>query len=285
MIKITRNGIVLDYKFFIFPGGEAHIKLDIEDNLFRHTNGPVNIIARINYMDDFFAVALAKDALERMLGKCEINLYAFWMPYGQQDKVFVTGEPLSVKVFANLINSLKFSSVVLADSHNDISAAILDNVKVISQLDIIASFSKFICATRDAIFVSPDAGGNKKTAALCKFFQHSEFIRADKLRNLSTGQILETIVYADDLKGKNVVIADDIAKGSATFIELAKVLKTKNCGKIILYVTHGIFSKGTKIVYEGGIDEIYTTNSFYDVLPSGIDIPKENIFDLETFIH
>ena len=78
-------------------------------------------------------------------------------------------------------------------------------------------------------------------------------------------------MYADDLAGQDVVIADDLIDGGMTFILLAKALKVKGAGKVILYGTHGIFSKGTKPLFEGGIDEVYSTNSFYDVWPSGVD--------------
>lgn len=282
MIKILRNNIKLDFKSFLFPGGECHIKLNSENLKFRYETAPINIIARINSMNDFFELALAKDALERWIGECRINLYCFWMPYGQQDKVFVHGEPLSVKVMANLINSLSFSRVIIADPHSDIPAAVFDRVTIIRQDEIINKFQFFIeRVLRGVIFVSPDAGGNKKTSLLASYFAHQEFVRADKKRNLATGEILETLVLADDLYKRDVVIADDIAKGGQTFIELAKALRSKNCGKIILYVTHGIFSKGTDVLYKGGIDEIFTTNSFYDVLPSGVDIKPENILNLE----
>ena len=108
-------------------------------------------------------------------------------------------------------------------------------------------------------FVIPDAGANKKTAKIASYFGHSSFIRADKLRNLSTGDILETVVYGDVVG--NITIVDDLCDGGKTFIELAKVLKQKGAEKINLYVTHGIFSKGTYPLYTAGIDYIITTNS------------------------
>ncbi len=81
-------------------------------------------------------------------------------------------------------------------------------------------------------------------ATICKELGFSSFIRADKSRNMATGQITETVVYADDLTGKACVIVDDLCDGGRTFIELAKVLRAKGAAKIALVVTHGIFSKG-----------------------------------------
>ncbi len=63
------------------------------------------------------------------------------------------------------------------------------------------------------------------------------------------------------MKGKYCVIVDDICDGGRTFIELAKTLKEGGAQRVVLYVTHGIFSKGIYPL-EKYIDEVYTTNSF-----------------------
>lgn len=113
--------------------------------------------------------------------------------------------------------------------------------------------------------ISPDAGSNKKIFDLAKSINYTgEIIRCDKLRDISTGKIIETIVYKDDLKGRDVIIVDDICDGGNTFIQLAKVLKQKNAGKIYLVVTHGIFSAGFDGLGEY-FDGIYCTNSVKDV--------------------
>ena len=55
---------------------------------------------------------------------------------------------------------------------------------------------------------------------------------------------------------------DDICDGGRTFIELAKVIRKdySKDSKIVLIITHGIFSKGFETVFEH-VDEVYTTNS------------------------
>lgn len=237
---------------------------------------------------------MVKDSLERIAsnieggcGKLPIELILPYLPYARQDRVCVKGEAFSLKVLGNFINSLNFDKVVILDPHSPVAEAVIDNVKVVTQLDIIFAFKPFRerVFNNECVFVSPDAGSNKKVSVLAQCFGHREFIRADKLRDLETGKIKETIVYADDLNGCDVVIADDICDGGRTFIELAKVLKNKNAGKIILYVTHGIFSQGFKVLFDGGIDEIYTTDSFsanfLGILP---EPPRLNILKVENLI-
>jgi ribose-phosphate pyrophosphokinase len=114
--------------------------------------------------------------------------------------------------------------------------------------------------------ISPDAGSNKKIFDLAKSIGYEgEIIRCDKLRDISTGKIIETVVYKDNLNGKDCIIIDDICDGGRTFIELAKSLKQKNCSKVYLVVTHGIFSAGFKVLNEY-IDGTFCTNSYRDVV-------------------
>lgn len=124
--------------------------------------------------------------------------------------------------------------------------------------------------------ISPDAGSNKKIFDLAKSINYNdEIIRCDKLRDIPTGKIIETIVYKDDLHGKDGIIVDDICDGGRTFIELAKVLRKRNCGKLYLIVTHGIFSKGLEELNQY-FDGVFCTNSYSDVI-------NENLQQLDIF--
>ncbi len=278
-IDIYKNNIKLDYKRFVFPAGEVGIKLNLTPKyLWEDCKANITkIVARIQNSEDLIALAMIKDALGRA-DQTNFELYLLYLPYGRQDRVCDKGESFSLKVFTDYINFLKFEKVYIFDPHSDVAGALINNVKILTQFDIIHNYQPFIKrCLKPCYFISPDAGSNKKTAAIAKYFGATSFIRADKLRNLATGEILETIVYCDDLKGADVVIIDDLCDGGRTFIELAKALKVKNCGKIVLYVTHGIFSKGPQVLFEGGIDEIYTTNSY----KIGLEWGHVNVLDLE----
>jgi ribose-phosphate pyrophosphokinase len=133
----------------------------------------------------------------------------------------------------------------------------------------------------DFFLVSPDAGSNKKIFDLAKLMGYvGEIIRCDKIRDISTGKIIETVVYKDDLFGKDVIIIDDIIDGGNTFVEIAKCLKQKNVGKLYLIVTHGIFSAGFETLSEY-FDRIYTTNSVKDIQDGTI----VNTFSKHKTIH
>lgn len=280
-----QNGLELSYKTFTFPAGEVSVKFDFRVSP-AHRGGPIKIIARIQNSDDFFRLAQLKDALEQEYAaqrapKPEINLYAPYLPYGRQDRACDKGESFSLKVFAGLLNSLNFNRVTTCDPHSEVTNACVNNLEVISQLDIIRKRLSYFTNNHYKL-ISPDAGANKKTMAVAKYFDLSEIVRADKLRDLSNGNIKETIVYYDDFKKADVVCVDDLCDGGRTFTELAKVCKAKNCGYFILYVTHGVFSKGLDTLFENGVDRIITTNSYRTDLQSDWrnDFKKMTVCDI-----
>lgn len=278
MFKIVKSNKYLSFKEFVFPGGEVSVKLNTWDYSYLYTKSPTQtIIANIHNSDDVMKLEMLKDALERF-DNTPINLFIPYIPYARQDRVCDTGESFSIKVFANIINSLKFNKVTIADPHSNVCEAVLDNVKVITQFDIVNDWLDLTNRAISCKLISPDAGSNKKTSDIAKYLNHRDFVRADKLRDLSTGQIKETIVYCDDFKGQDIIIFDDICDGGRTYIELAKVCKQRNCGKILLYTTHGIYSNGVIALFNGGIDELYTTNSFYS---DTTEIKNVNVFNLE----
>ena len=79
----------------------------------------------------------------------------------------------------------------------------------------------------------------------------------EKQRDPATGKISQTKVLSDDLSGRCAVITDDICDGGYTFIKIAEQLQAKNVERIVLFATHGIFSKGLD-VFDGLIDEVIT---------------------------
>ena len=270
-MNITNNlGNQIDITSFNFPAGEIGLKLNANDNAndYKFTTGTSFLITEnVTNSDALIRIAMAKDAVERLVGKDKpLDLFIPYFPYARQDRVCDKGEAFSLKVVADYINNLGFDKVIVADPHSLVTEALVDNIKVISRFDIFQRWADLKLRVMDGLqFVSTDAGSNKKTSEIAGYFGHTEFIRADKLRDLTNGKIKEIKVYADDLQGRDLIIVDDLCDGGSTFIGLAKELKRLGVGKVVLYVTHGIFSgEGTIAnLYKSGIDEIWTTNSYH----------------------
>lgn len=264
-IHILDNGVVqIPYKHFFFGGGEQHIKFDPADV---PTDVPLTILVRYAQDTDIIKLTLIVDAL-RNLGCKNLHLKIPYFPAARQDRVCVKGEPLSVKVYADLINAMKFDSVTVFDPHSDVTPALINNVKVVDNTkfvyDVISS-QNYMDSMKRSVLVSPDAGSNKKVANVAKYLfkrvLNLPVIRADKLRNVATGEIIETTVYADDLSGKETYIIDDICSKGGTFCALSKVLKEKGASKVYLVVSHYEGTANLRILKESGIDRVFTTDS------------------------
>jgi ribose-phosphate pyrophosphokinase len=102
------------------------------------------------------------------------------------------------------------------------------------------------------IVVFPDEGAQERYKDL--LLSGVVVISAMKLRDRSTGKIITTAM-PELPPGQSVLMVDDICDGGATFISLAKLMPDR---EISLYVSHGIFSKGTAILREAGIKRIFT---------------------------
>lgn len=251
------DGEEIQFESFVFAGGEPHIKINPN---FDHTK-EVTITHRLNSFNDLGLLCMAVDALKRM-DVTLLNLVIPYFPAARQDRVMVKGEPLSVKVYADINNHLHFKKVTVFDAHSEVTPALLNNCEVVSNHQFIAQVLTEIGA--EVLLISPDGGALKKIYKVSEFLGGLEVVECSKSRNVKTGQLTGFKVYADDLQGQDCLIVDDICDGGGTFIGLAQALKKKNAGKLYLAVSHGIFSKGFEEL-ASCFDKIFTTNSVKNI--------------------
>lgn len=251
------NKRTIEFESFTFHGGEPHIKIlssiDKEEL--------ITITHRIQSFNDFGLLLLAIDALHR-LGIKNVSVFIPYFPAARQDRLMVGGEPLSVKVYTDILNALNLNEITVYDPHSEVTPALLNNCTVISNHNFI---KQVIADIGEEVFlISPDGGALKKIYKLTHALGGVEVVECSKSRDVKTGHISDFKVYAEDLQGKTCLIVDDICDGGGTFIGLAKELKNKNAGKLYLAVSHGIFSKGLDELSQY-FDKIYSTNSFKSI--------------------
>lgn len=265
---LPKKPAVLVHKVFTFPGGELGVKLDVDDHLYRFLGWDHTIWARLQSSTDIMELVMVVDALRRWDPR-PIKLVMPYVPYGRQDRVCVPGEAFSLKAFATIINGLAFESVVTFDPHSDVTPAVFDRCVTISQITILGHFdalnARIVNGAGSVVFVSPDAGANKKTAELAGHYGHPYFLRADKLRDLATGKIKEITVVnpQSDVEGRDCLIIDDLCDAGGTFIGLADALRAKGARSVELYVTHGLFTKSLLPLRH--FDAIWSTNSYHTI--------------------
>ncbi|MDQ0967250.1 ribose-phosphate pyrophosphokinase [Flavobacterium sp. W4I14] len=253
---------LIEYKSFLFAGGEPHIK--ISNNF--DVAAPVTITQRVNSFNDLGMICITVDALRRM-GVKEIELFIPYFPAARQDRVMIPGEPLSVKVYADIINAMALASVTVFDPHSEVTPALLNNCVTVSNREFIKQVIANIGT--EVKLISPDGGALKKIYKVSEFLGGAEVVECSKSRDVKTGKLSGFRVYAEDLTGADCLIVDDICDGGGTFIGLAEALKAKNAGKLYLAISHGIFSKGFDELGKY-FEQIFTTDSIKEVDHEGV---------------
>lgn len=201
------------------------------------------------YLDDTFP--LAKD---------NIVLQADFCPYGQADRQF--GEHIfTFKYFAKLINDADFEAVYIIDPHSNVMCAALDRCVVCRPS---ADDIRHPEGIDYDFFFYVDNGGEKKYREI---YPDKPYRFGNKKRNLDTGEIIsyEVIADPDEIKGKNILIVDDLIMGGRSFKEAAKALKDMGAAKVDLYVTHlmPVAQKFfcNKEYKDAGIDNVFSLNT------------------------
>jgi ribose-phosphate pyrophosphokinase len=185
-----------------------------------------------------------------------IRLDIKYLPYGRQDKLISNQATFGLITFLRLLDSLMIDRIVCLDPHSDVAEKSLDNFH--AYYPMTALYDAY-CDTNSDLVCYPDKGAVRKYAR--EVYDYYPYIYGDKVRDQFTGNITSYKLICKsglDPKGKKILIVDDICDGGATFILLAKDLLAAGATEVNLFVTHGIFSKGLKVLKDSGIKRIFT---------------------------
>lgn len=242
----------------IYPDGQVNVAID------EVTEGTKwRIVSRFSSYTDLFTI-LAVNQVLRSKNVTSVELYVPYIMAARSDRAFKPNQSFDLKIVADIINSAGFDKVEMLDPHSDVLPALINKSKPITAFDgFISWLPNPTCFWEDKTLVSPDAGAYKKVAKLAEQL-NLPLIPGMKIR-LQNG-FPETQFFGD-VKGKDVVIVDDICDGGRTFVELGAKIRALGAKSITLIVTHGIFSNGLTL---DNIDKIYTSNSYREFDLTGI---------------
>ena len=260
-IKLIIGNEEVKLKLWSFPGGERGIRIEEPEAV--SVADFVRIICQFRSSDDIFDVLNLVNALRNINKDVGISLDMPYFPYARQDRLMTEGESFSLQVMADIINMCNFTMVTVMDPHSDVLAGLFrpGSLYIIRQHDLMAGLVTPYGIRPEGKFalISPDAGASKKIYPLAKIVD-CPVIVANKTRNVSTGDITGVSIPLEEIEGYDTLfIVDDICDGGRTFVELGLKIRQVFKGKLVLLVTHGIFSKGMD-VFNGIIDEVHSVN-------------------------
>jgi ribose-phosphate pyrophosphokinase len=245
----------------IFPDGQPHIKIDMDSVQALPREETICIISRIDNANDLMMALFIKNTLDYLEFE-QVELHVSYLLAARMDRVMLDGEPFSLKVVAGMLNQGRFRKIKIFDPHSEVATALIERSYAVPNheyvKDALEDYFKGKTKGKHCL-VSPDAGALKKIHKLAQFLQIEDVVECMKERDVKTGALTSFKTIADHLEGQTCFIVDDICDGGGTFAGTAKMLKAKGAAKVVLIVSHGIFSKGTTIE---AVDEIYTTDSF-----------------------
>lgn len=190
-----------------------------------------------------------------------VDLFMPYVPNARQDRTKKWEDIFTLRYFCQTINSLGFSEVMIVDPHSNVAPALLDRVNVWMP---VANIKKAIKESEAEVLFYPDEGASKRYDGV--FDMPTTF--GVKSRDWGTGRINSLILMNPEMvKGKRVLVVDDICSYGGTFVRAASALRSAGATAVDLYITHcepNIFKGNIYTQHPSPIDHIYTTDTLLE---------------------
>lgn len=263
-----------------FPDGETLVSAVPSEGI----TGRVVAIYRSLYDPNakLIEVLFAANAL-RSLGAAKVILIAPYMPYMRQDRAFQPGQAISQEAIGHFL-AAQFDGIVTIQPHLHRTLSLSSIFGSTPALTIKAGHA--IAADLRAagnpanIIVGPDEESEELVREVVDVLGASWFV-ARKARHGDNDVTIE-LPPGLEIRGKSVVIVDDIVSSGGTVITLAKALKRAGVGDITVYAVHALFDQRAALLMQrAGVSTIkslstvpHTTNAIpiVDIIFSGLGV-------------
>ena len=130
----------------------------------------------------------------------------------------------------------------------------------------------------DLVVVSPDVGGLKMAYA---YSQHLESDLAIIAKRRKSATEVESVAIIGEVRGRNVLLVDDLTETAGTLTKGAELLKKKGAKRIIACVSHAILGDtGIERLRKSAIDELITTDTVVRPTIRGVKITTLSVAGL-----
>ena len=244
-----------------FPDGESYVRLegDLKDE-------DVAIVQTTSPPQDtnLFQLFLMADTA-RELGAKNISAVVPYLAYSRQDKRFLPGEALSIKIIAGLLKDSGIDQLLTVNVHQrKILARFPFKAQSLSAIPLLAEHFRNK-ALQGAFVLVPDEGA-KDYAIVAAGILNSDYGWRHKERDHYTGAI-SFRKEAFNVKGRDAIIFDDIISTGGTTAETVKMLKAQGAKRVFSACVHPLLVEDAeKKIMDNGAEEIVGT----DCVPSRV---------------
>jgi len=233
-----------------FPDDECYVRID-ED-----LDGEDVFLVQTTWPDkNIIELFLLQDAIKEF-DVSSLTTVVPYFGYARQDKQFKSGEPISARALAKLIQ-LKTDEFMTVDVH---APTVIDWFEDVSAKNVpgYPAVGRFLKGKGIQLVLSPDEGraDNAKRVADVVGCE-ADFLVKERL----DGETVHITPKNLAVKGKKVAIVDDIISTGGTIAKAAESLKEQGASRILAVCTHGVFA-GEALKRLGAVcDEICSTDT------------------------
>lgn len=196
--------------------------------------------------DNLMELLVMTDALRRASAE-RITAVVPYFGYARQDRKDRSHAPISAKLVANLLTAAGIDRVLSMDLHApqvqgffDIPFDHLRGTNMFAEY-----YCKHLCHLGEFIAVSPDLGSVSRVRNFAQEIGLNMAI-VDKRRYENDKTEVINIIGSEDIKGKNVILLDDVITTGGTLINAVKAIKDIGAKSVYACVTHPVLSGDAK---------------------------------------
>ena len=257
-----------------FPDGETFVK--IEENvrgedvfLVQSTSPPTN-----HHLMEMFIMI---DALRRASASRITAVLPFY-GYARQDRKDQPRVPITAKLVANLIVAAGANRVLTMDLHAQQIQGFFDiPVDHLYAAPVMYEYLRNK-KLKNLVVVSPDVGGIKMAHAYSQVLGVGLAIVAKRRKSATE---VESMTVIGEIKGKCVLMVDDLTETAGTLTTAGALLKAKGAKQIIACVSHAILNDlGITRLRKSVVDELITTDTVLRPAIEGVNITTLSVAGL-----
>ena len=219
-----------------------------------------------NLMEMLLMLDAAKRASARHI--TAVIPYFGWARQDRKDKPRV---PIGAKLIAKLIETAGATRIITMDLHADQIQGFFE--KPVDHLFASTIFLPYIESLKlsNLTIASPDMGGSKRAYAYSKFLT-SDVVICYKQREKAN--VISHMELIGDVKGKNVILVDDMVDTAGTLTKAADLMKKRGAISVRAICTHALLSGDAYDKIENSnLKELIVTDS----IPSRISHNKVKV--------
>ena len=184
------------------------------------------------------------------------------MPYfgwARQDRKDKPRVPIAAKLVAKMLETAGATRIITMDLHADQIQGFFE--KPVDHLYASTIFLPYLRSLNleDLTVASPDMGGSKRAYAYSKFLE-SDVVICYKQR--AKANVISHMALIGDVKGKNVVLVDDMVDTAGTLTHAANLMMERGAKSVRAVCTHPVLSGNAyEKVEKSALEELIVTDS------------------------